>query len=82
MWTELAPLLHDYGMPGLIVALVVLGWLVPKRTHERELADKDKQIDRLLAAHDKVVQQRDDLLELAQVTVGIVAAIPRAKEPL
>lgn len=80
MWTELSPFLVDFGMPGLMAAMVLFGWLIPRRTHERELANRDAQIVRLTTALDKAEAQRDKLMGLADVTVGIVRALPSAKD--
>lgn len=85
MWSELLPFAAPGGAVAVLtgaVWMVLTGRLIPASTHERMLAEKDKQIAFLVTAHNQVVQQRDELLELAQVTVGIVQAIPRAKEPL
>lgn len=62
--------------------MVLTGRLIPASTHERELANRDRQIERLIAENDVLVRQRDGLLELAQVTVGIVRALPAAKDPV
>lgn len=85
MWGELVP----FAAPGGAVAtLFAVAWmvytdrLIPYRSHRERLADKQAEITRLTAALDKVEKQRDHLLELAQVTVGIVQALPKAKDPV
>jgi hypothetical protein len=60
--------------------MVLTGRLIPASTHERELSDLRQQILRLIAENDALVKQRDGLLELAHVTVGIVRALPAAKD--
>lgn len=67
---------------------IFTGRLIPGRTHEAIVADKDQQIESWKAAHasevergEVLAQQVNDLLELSRTTVGIVRAIPRAKDP-
>jgi hypothetical protein len=82
VWSELLPIARDYGPFGLMALMVILGWLVPRVTHRERLADKDLQIARLTTALDKAEGQRDRLLGLADVTVGIVRSLPTAKDPV
>lgn len=83
MWSELLPFAAPGGAVAVLtgaVWMVLTGRLIPASTHERELANRDRQIVRLIAENDALVKQRDGLLELAQVTVGIVRALPAAKD--
>jgi hypothetical protein len=57
---------------------IIRGRLIPLRSHERELANKQAEVDRLTAALDKTESQRDRLLGLAEVTVSVMRALPSA----
>lgn len=77
MWSEFLP----YAAPGGATAIaagavwmVLTSRLIPAAQHRRVL----DELDRTKAALDKVEKQRDDLLQLAYVTVGIVQALPKA----
>lgn len=83
MLDAVAPFVVPGGLSGLVLAvawMVFTGKLVPARMHDRMIADKDAQIAKLEAAHDKVASQRDELMELARTTVAIVQGLQRAKE--
>lgn len=82
-WTELLPAAKDYGPFGLLALMVLLGWLVPLRTHNARVADLKEQ----LAQKDKTIEmvsgQRDTLqAELTKIAMDVLAAIPRQREPL
>lgn len=68
-------------MLGAVVWMILKGSLVPGRTHDKIVADKDERITKLEAAYDKVAAQRDEMMELARTTVAIVQALPRVKDP-
>jgi hypothetical protein len=75
------------GLLGAVAWMVFTGRLVPGRTHERMLADKDKQIEDWRTAHAAEVErgevlaaQVSKLLTQGDITVGIVQALPRAKD--
>lgn len=81
------PFLETWPVPTSLGALVLgllwmvfTGRLVPLSLHRTIVDGKDQQIAAERARADKAEIQRDDLMELAQVTVGIVKAIPRAKD--
>lgn len=95
--SDFLPIFRDWGPTGLVVVLIVLGWLIPRRTHERELRDKDHQIKTWEEAWrasdaraDLLTEQNTKLLVGVETTVAIVTALaqraadpPRAaKEPL
>lgn len=82
MWSEWLPFLTPGGMLLAVAIMVYTDRLVPIRSHLRQLAEKQAQIDRLTLALDKAEGQRDRLLGLADVTVGIVRALPTAKDPV
>lgn len=82
MWSELLPVAKDWGPPGLMMAAVVTGWLVPRWMHRERIADKDRQIATLQATVERLERQRDELTELAHTAVAAFQAIPTAKERL
>lgn len=80
MWSEWLPFLTPGGMLLAVAIMVYTDRLVPYRSHQRQLAEKQVQINRLAEALTKAEGQRDRLLGLADVTVGIVRALPSAKD--
>lgn len=83
MLDMLAPFAVPGGLGGLVLAvawMVFTGKLVPARIHDKIVADKDAQITKLEAAHDKVVGQRDELMELARTAVAVMEALPKARD--
>lgn len=70
---------------GIVILSIVLGRLIPVRTAERELADRDAQIASWKAAYEAERQRGEvqaehlgELMELSRTTVAIVQALPRA----
>lgn len=57
---------------------IIQGQLVPGRTHDRMLEDKQDQIDMWKAAHAKVVEQRDGLMVLGHTAVKAVTSVAEA----
>lgn len=83
MLDALTPFAVPGGLTGLVLALawmVFTDRLIPGRTHMRMLADRDKQIAKLEEALDKVSGQRDRLMGLADTTVKVLEALPRARD--
>lgn len=81
MWSDLGPYLGPSAIAALAVLAVLTGRLVPSRTVDRELAAKQAEIDRLTSALDKAENQRDRLMfGVAEVTVGVMKALPTAPE--
>lgn len=62
------------AMLGAVVWMILTGKLVPGRTHDRIVADKDAQISEWRATAEKVGAQRDALLDAAHTTVKVVEA--------
>lgn len=83
MLDALPPFVVPGGLSGLVLALawmVFTGKLVPARTHDRIVADKDAQIEIWRAAAEKAAGQRDELIEVARTAVAVMEALPRARE--
>ena len=81
MLDALTPFAVPGGLTGLVLAvawMVFVGKLVPARTHDKIVADKDAQIAKLESAYDKVVDQRDRLMGLTDTTVKILESLPKA----
>lgn len=80
--------LKDIGAGTLVVLAILLlyfGWLVPKRQHERELADRDRQIESLKellkteqGISAEVSKQNTALLPGANLATHIAEAIHEA----
>jgi len=57
------------------------GAIMTRKSHDEIVAVYSKTLERTEQAHDLAVAQRNQLMKLTDVTVGIVQAIPRAKDP-
>lgn len=85
MWSELLPFAKDWGPPGLILAAIVTGWLVPRWMHRERIADFKDQISTLRASLERAERQRDELIELSRTATAAFQALPRShrvQEPL
>lgn len=64
------------GFVAIIMLMIIFGWLIPKRQHERELADKDAQI----VAKDKTIEvqsgQISELIKANETTIRVIEALP------
>lgn len=77
--------LFQYGLPGLIVALFLLGWLIPKGVYETlktELAEVHKALATEQAAHQltratlaEANGRADAAVEAARTTVSTLQAL-------
>lgn len=67
--------LVDWGGWGIMALSVVVGWLIPKWTHQRELAEKQEQIVYLRA----IVDKREEQLAVA---VGNYEVVTRLLEDI
>ena len=78
MDTALITIVSNLGWGGIIVVLIVLGYLVPKPAHTRALADgahKDEVIGRLTEALALERQRSNDATSTAAVTNQLVRAL-------
>lgn len=71
LWTQLGP-------SGLIVMVVVFGFLVPRWTVNRWLRDRDEQIAYHKAMLDKRDEQFVTLLQQGELTVRLLEEIKAA----
>ncbi len=71
LWGQLGP----WGLVSTFVMLVLLGYLVPRRIHNQQMADKDKQIVFLQQALDKRDQQFERLVSQNEVVVRLLEDI-------
>jgi hypothetical protein len=79
-----APTGGAVGLLGAVVVMILLGRLIPIRTHAAIVADKNAQIDTWKAAHaaeveraDKLAKTVGELTEVARTGVAVMQAIPR-----
>ena len=78
MDTALITIVSNLGWGGIIVLLIVLGYLVPKPAHSRALEDsahKDEVIGRLTEALALERQRSNDATQTATVTNQLVGAL-------
>ncbi len=68
---------------GLCILLILIGRLVPVRTHDREIKSRDQQITFLqealaasLETEQRRVEQIDELMEHSRVSTAIIQALP------
>ena len=78
MDTSLITIVSNLGWGGIIVVLVVLGYLVPKPAHTRALeesAHKDEVIGKLQEALTLERQRSNDATQTAAVTNQLIGAL-------
>ena len=78
MDTSLITIVSNLGWGGIIVVLLVLGYLVPKPAHTRALDDsahKDEVIARLQEALALERQRSNDATQTATVTNQLIGAL-------
>lgn len=71
---------QDIGSQGLVVLFVLailLGWLIPRRWHERALADRDSQIDALRQANENLIAALQDLTVTAHTAPIALRSLTR-----
>lgn len=61
---DLVGFLLQYGIPGFVIAALLLGLLWAKPAVDRVIRDKDSVIAQLIADKDKAERQRDELLRV------------------
>ena len=78
MGAELAPFLSftPEGLLGLVVVMVLFGYLVPLRLVRGRLADKDVIIEELRRTNAVLLQNNEQLLRGNSATVQVLDALP------
>jgi hypothetical protein len=69
---DLIAAILQWGVPGVVVALLLLGWLVPKGAHEQMKADRDEwraAYEKERAGHEAT---RDALAEASKAAAAAV----------
>jgi len=76
--SELNPFLSltPSGLLGLVVVMMLFGWLVPIRIVRGRLADKDAMIADLRQANAVLKKNNDQLLRGNTATVQVLDALP------
>lgn len=62
----------QWGVPGVVVALLLLGWLVPKGAHEQMKVDRDKWQDAYERERDAHSATRDALADASRSAAAAV----------
>lgn len=78
MDTSLISILTNLGTGGIVVVLIILGYLIPKPTHSRAIEDsahKDEEIARLQDALALERQRSNDANQAATVTNQLIGAL-------
>jgi hypothetical protein len=76
--TSLITILANLGTGGVVIVLMVLGYLIPKPTHARALEDsahKDAEIAKLAEALALERQRSNDATQAATVTNQLIGAL-------
>jgi hypothetical protein len=76
--SSLISILANLGTGGVVIVLIVLGYLIPKPTHTRALEDsahKDEEIAKLTEALGLERQRSNDATSTATVTNQLVRAL-------
>lgn len=71
VWSQVTP----WGVVTVFVMFLALGWLIPRWFHIRELAFRDKLIEKLQTALDRRDEQFTNLFEQNQVIVRLLEDI-------
>jgi hypothetical protein len=80
MDSDLVSYLADAGTAGVVVVLMITGWLVPKWEYQRavkESARKDREIEKLQEALSLERQRSDAGTHAGEVTLQLVKGIVR-----
>lgn len=79
-----APTGGAVGLLGAVVVMILLGRLIPIRTHAEQIADKNSQIDAWKAAYlaevergAQLAKHNGELTELSKTAVAVMQALPR-----
>ena len=78
MDSSLISILANLGTGGVVIVLIVLGYLIPKPTHTRALEDsahKDEEIAKLAEALALERQRSNDATQAATVTNQLIGAL-------
>src|ERR1700750_3366445 len=78
MDSSLVTVLTNLGTRGIVVVLIILGYLIPKPTHTRVLEDsahKDEEIAKLQEALALERQRSNDATQAAPVTNQLIGAL-------
>lgn len=62
----------QWGVPGVVVVLLLLGWLVPKGAHEQMIADRDDWRDAYQKEREAHGATRDALAEASRAAAAAV----------
>jgi hypothetical protein len=76
--SSLISVLTNLGTGGVVVILIILGYLIPKPTHTRVLEDsarKDEVIEKLQEALALERQRSNDATQAGAVTVQLIGAL-------
>lgn len=55
-----------YGIAGLVIVALLLGWMWPKPSIDRLVKDHERELADLRRDHDRVVGQRDALFRMTE----------------
>jgi hypothetical protein len=76
--SSLITVLSNLGTGGVVIVLIILGYLIPKPTHTRTLEDsahKDEEIAKLQEALALERQRSNDATQAATVTNQLIGAL-------
>jgi hypothetical protein len=76
--TSLITIVSNLGTGGVVIVLIILGYLIPKPTHTRALEDsahKDEEIAKLQEALALERQRSNDATQAATVTNQLIGAL-------
>lgn len=78
MDSTIVTFLANSGVAGIVIVLIVLGWLVPSPTHKRALKEsnrKDHEIAKLREALALERQRSNDTTQAGAVTIQLVKGL-------
>ncbi len=69
---DLISAILQWGVPGVVVALLLLGWLIPKGAHEQMKADRDDWKSAYEREREAHAATRDALAEASKAAAAAV----------
>ncbi len=69
---DLITAILQWGVPGVVIVLLLLGWLIPKGAHEQMKTDRDKWQEAYERERDAHAETRDALADASRSAAAAV----------
>lgn len=67
--------LSGWGLAVILIVLLMSGWILPRWTLNKILAEKEKTIEYLIASNDLLSKSVEELLTLTRNTNAVVTSL-------